>query len=145
VIQVITRAIGTAYKSFRKSERQTRKARNQGTTENSRIGHCTHNAESAVLMYQHRTFNTGNNITGTVNCNYRIAATVYTPGTLFLLGNIMVNIMVNIMANTPHISDNNSNSNNNNNNNKRNYTFTQYESTHSESTQNSLYQLGSSF
>ena len=30
-------------------EQRTGKARNQGTTKNSHIGHCTHNAESTIL------------------------------------------------------------------------------------------------
>jgi hypothetical protein len=50
-----------------------------------------------ALMYKHRTFNTGNNMTCTVNCSYRTAAT---SKILLLLKYTMVS--------TPHISDNNS-------------------------------------
>ena len=45
VIPVIIGASGTILKSFRKFL-SNRKARNQGTTENSHIGHCTHTLES---------------------------------------------------------------------------------------------------
>jgi hypothetical protein len=33
-------------------EQHTGKARNQGTTENSHIGHCTHTSESADVKVQ---------------------------------------------------------------------------------------------
>jgi len=35
------------------------------------------------LMYKYRTFNMGNNITCSTNCNYRTAATLHTLQTLF--------------------------------------------------------------
>jgi hypothetical protein len=56
-------------------EQHTRKARYQGTTENSHIGHSTHTAESANVE---EIFSMGNNITYTVYCNYRVAATLCT-------------------------------------------------------------------
>jgi hypothetical protein len=60
------------------------KARNQGTTENSHIGHCTHIAESTDVKY--KTFSMGNNITCIMNCNYRIAAKLYILETWFVSG-----------------------------------------------------------
>ena len=49
VIPVINGAIGTISKSFRQ---HIRKARNQGTTKNRHIGHCTHTSESANVKEQ---------------------------------------------------------------------------------------------
>jgi len=41
----------------------------------------------------YKTFNTGNNITCTLNCNYRIAATLHTSET-WLVSNIKVSIII---------------------------------------------------
>ena len=58
-------------------EQHTRKPRNQGTTENSHIGHCTHSAESANVKVQN-ICNMRNNITCSTNRKYRTTATLYT-------------------------------------------------------------------
>ena len=58
-------------------EQNTGKARNLGTTENSHIGHCTYNVESANVKVQN-IFNMASNITCSRNCKYRTAATLYT-------------------------------------------------------------------
>jgi hypothetical protein len=53
VIPVIIGATGTISKSFRKYlSNITTKARNQGATENSHIGHCTHTLESTNVKVQ---------------------------------------------------------------------------------------------
>jgi hypothetical protein len=52
---------------------------------NSRIGHCTHTTESANVNVQN-IFHGLNNITCRTNCNYRTAATLYTPETWFVSG-----------------------------------------------------------
>jgi hypothetical protein len=57
-------------------EQHTGKARHQRTTANSHIGHCKRTAGSTDVKY--RTFNVGNSITYSMNCNYRIAAKLYT-------------------------------------------------------------------
>jgi hypothetical protein len=56
---------------------QKRKARYQGSTEYSYIGHSTHTLRE-VLILKYKTFNVGNSITCSINCNYRTAATLYT-------------------------------------------------------------------
>ena len=61
------------------------RARNQGTTKDSHIGHCTHTAESANVNIQN-IFNMRNNITCSTNCKYRTAATLYTLATWFVSG-----------------------------------------------------------
>jgi len=53
------------------------KARQPGTTENSHTEHFAHTSGSTNVKVQ--TFNMGNNITRTINCNCRIAATLHTP------------------------------------------------------------------
>jgi hypothetical protein len=65
-------------------ERHNGKAHNQGITENSRIGRCTHTAGNANVKY--KTFNMGNNITCGMNWNCRIAATFYTLEAWFVPG-----------------------------------------------------------
>jgi hypothetical protein len=50
VIPVITGAIGTISKSFRKYVSNI--PGSQGTTENSHIGHCTHTSESTDVKIQ---------------------------------------------------------------------------------------------
>jgi len=76
VIPVITGATGTISESFRlyATYREITKLRNH---KNSRIGHCTHTAESAKVKV-HNTFHGRNNITCSTNCKYRTAATLYT-------------------------------------------------------------------
>jgi hypothetical protein len=59
----------------------TGKARNEGTTENSHIGHCTHTWESTNVKVKYSRFNIGNSAICTMNSNYRIAATLYFPET----------------------------------------------------------------
>ena len=66
-------------------EQHTGKAQDQGTTENSRNGHCTQTAESANVE-AHNMFNTQNNITCSIDCEYRTAATLYTVETWFASG-----------------------------------------------------------
>jgi hypothetical protein len=62
------------------------KARNPRTTENSHIGHCTHTAESTDVKVQYSIFNIGNSVICTMNCNYRIAATLYSLETWYVAG-----------------------------------------------------------
>jgi hypothetical protein len=76
VIPVTIGAIGTYTRSLRKYLKRTGDPRNQGSKENSHIGHFAHTSGSInvkVLNIQH-----GNNIKFTINCNYRIAATLHT-------------------------------------------------------------------
>ena len=61
----------------------TRKARIQGTTENSHIVHCTCTLESTNAKSMQK-FSMGNNITCSANCNYRISATLCTVETWFV-------------------------------------------------------------
>ena len=58
---------GTMSKSFT-NLRPIWKARNQGTTETSHVGHCTHNLESADVN-EYKTLNVGSNITCSMQCN----------------------------------------------------------------------------
>ena len=50
---------------------------------NSHIGHRTHASESSNVEST-KQYDVGNNITCTINCHYRIAATLYTVETLFV-------------------------------------------------------------
>ena len=59
-------------------EQHTGKERDQGTTKNSYIFGTAHILRE-VLMWRNRTFVVGNNITCSVDCKYRTAATLYTP------------------------------------------------------------------
>jgi len=59
-------------------EQHTGKARYQGTTENSHIGHCTHTAGSADVNAQN-IFQVRNHITCSIKCKYRASATLCTP------------------------------------------------------------------
>jgi hypothetical protein len=79
VISVTTGAIGTiSDHSDTIPEQHTWKARNQRTTKNSRIEHCTHTAESTNFKIQN-IFHARNNVTRSSNCKYRTAsATLYT-------------------------------------------------------------------
>ena len=61
------------------------KALYQGTTDNSHIGHCTDSAESADVKVSN--INMGNNITCTINCDYRTAVKLYTLETWWNSGN----------------------------------------------------------
>jgi hypothetical protein len=65
-------------------EQYNGKARYQGTTENSHIGHCTRTAGSTDVKY--RTLNMGNSFICSIYCFYRTAATLYTTGTWFVSG-----------------------------------------------------------
>ena len=58
-------------------EQQTSKARNEGLQKSSYIGHCTHTAGSANVKVQN-IFHGRNNITCSINCTYRTAATLCT-------------------------------------------------------------------
>jgi len=49
--KVIPLKIGVTRK-IAKSGKHTWRARNQGTTKNSHIGHCTHNSESTIVKIQ---------------------------------------------------------------------------------------------
>jgi hypothetical protein len=55
---------------------------NNKTTENCHIGHCAHTSESAKVKVHYRV-NTGTSDMGTINSSDRIAATLYSLGTLF--------------------------------------------------------------
>ena len=64
-------------------QQHNRKARNQGTTEDSHIVHCTHTEESIDVKVQ---YNIVNSVICTSNSNYRIAATLYCLDTWFVSG-----------------------------------------------------------
>jgi len=73
------------------SEQQSGKTRNNGTTENSHIGNCTHTSEITNVKVQD-IFNQRNNITCGTNCQYITAATLSTLETgLFQVYRIIVN------------------------------------------------------
>jgi len=74
VIPVVTGATGITQTV---PEQHTSKARNYGTEKESRIGHCTYTQESANVKVQN-IFHGRNNITCSINCTYRKAATLYT-------------------------------------------------------------------
>jgi hypothetical protein len=57
------------------TQQHTVQARNQGTTENSHIGHCTRTAGSGDV--QQKDLKWKRSSTCTMNCNYIIAATQY--------------------------------------------------------------------
>ena len=65
------------------TEQHSRKTRNQGTTKNSHIWHCTHTAESTNVKIQN-VFNMGSNITCNKNCENRAAAALCTLETWFV-------------------------------------------------------------
>jgi hypothetical protein len=52
VMLVIIGLTGTRYVAQTIPEQHTGKARNEGITKNSHIGHCTHTAESANVKLQ---------------------------------------------------------------------------------------------
>ena len=60
-------------------QQHTRKAHNQGTTENGHIGHCTHRptSESTNVKVEYSRFNIGISGICTMDSNYRIAATLF--------------------------------------------------------------------
>jgi hypothetical protein len=66
-------------------EQHTGKKHNQEMTENSRIGYCTRTSESTKVKVQN-IFNKCNNITFSINCKYRTAATLYKLETWFVSG-----------------------------------------------------------
>ena len=66
------------------TEQHTWKARHQGTTDNSRIGHSTHTSEATNEKYT--AFIMGNSVTCIVSSNLRIAAIIYTLETWFVSG-----------------------------------------------------------
>jgi hypothetical protein len=77
VISAITEATGTISKSFRKypsnvlgkhESKEMQKPATLGTAHILR----------KVLTQKFKTFNVGNNVTCSINCNCRIAATIYT-------------------------------------------------------------------
>jgi len=78
-------------------EQNTGKALHQGTTVNSHTGHCTHTAGSTDVKCN--TFNMGSNITCYINCNYRTAATIYTPETWVVSGVYFLIICKNVINN----------------------------------------------
>jgi hypothetical protein len=51
-------------------------AQNQGTTKNSHIGHSIYSSECNYVTY--KTFNMRNNVTCSINRDYRTAETLYT-------------------------------------------------------------------
>jgi hypothetical protein len=67
-------------------EQHIGKARNEVTTENSHIGHCTHTSKSTDVKIQYSIFNNINSAICTMNSNYRIAATLYSLETWFVSG-----------------------------------------------------------
>ena len=70
-----------------KPEQHTTQAGYQGTTEDSYTGHCTHTSESNDVKY--KIFNIESNFTCTINCNYRIAVTLYTLEAWFVSGMLL--------------------------------------------------------
>ena len=69
-------------------EQHTEKAQNEGSTENSHIGHGTHThtSESTNVKVQYSRFNIQNNIICITNSNYRTASTLYFLETWFVSG-----------------------------------------------------------
>jgi hypothetical protein len=66
-------------------EQRTGKARYQGTTENSYIGHSTHTAGSANVEAQ-KDFNIADSVLRTINNTSGIAVALYTLETGFVSG-----------------------------------------------------------
>ena len=81
---------------------QHRKSTKLRTTLNSNIVHYTLASKRTDLKF--KMFNEGSNITCTINCNCRLAATRYTLQTWFVR-------VIPVTVNTPHKGDNNNNSN----------------------------------
>jgi hypothetical protein len=65
-------------------QQHTGKAQNEGSTENSHIGHCKLTLERTNVKY--KIFNKAYKIISTINCNYRIATTLYTLKSWFISG-----------------------------------------------------------
>ena len=66
-------------------ESHTERTQNRGTTEKSHTGHCTPTADSTAVKVQY-TFGVRNSITCAMNCNHRIAATLYATETRLVCG-----------------------------------------------------------
>jgi ABC-type bacteriocin/lantibiotic exporter with double-glycine peptidase domain len=87
IIIIIIITIVTLVKIIHKiPEQHARKARNQGTTENSCTGHGTHTSESTGVKVLHSRFNICSSIISTMNSNCRTAATLYYLDTWFVSG-----------------------------------------------------------
>jgi hypothetical protein len=80
---VLIGSIGTISKPFRKYLSSTPEKHEIGFLQKTAILDTAHLLRR-VLMYT--IFNTGNNVICTMNSNYRIAATLYSLGTLFVSG-----------------------------------------------------------
>jgi hypothetical protein len=63
-----------------KPEKHLGKARNQGTTENSHAGHCTLTSDRTTVLIM------GHFRTCSMNCNYKVAGTLYTLEIWFVSG-----------------------------------------------------------
>jgi hypothetical protein len=83
VIPVIIGATGTISKSFRKYVSTI--PGNHDVRELQKTGHCAHTSESANVKV-HCRVNTRTSDKGTVHSSDRIAATLYSLGTLFVSG-----------------------------------------------------------
>ena len=77
MIPVIIGATGPVSKSFRNYLRNRPGKHDIKTTETKALLGIA-DILRKVLMQQYKTFNLGNGITFTINCNYRTASTLYT-------------------------------------------------------------------
>ena len=86
VIPVIIGATGNISKSLRQYLNNVPgKHEIKELQKNSHIGHCTHNSGSANVKVQN-IFHGRNNITRSINCKYRTAATLCTLEICFISG-----------------------------------------------------------
>jgi hypothetical protein len=85
MILITTGATGTISESFSPYLSEHTRTAQQGTANNSHMGHCTHTAESTNVNIEN-IFRMRNNITCSTNCKYRTAATLYTQETWFVSG-----------------------------------------------------------
>ena len=84
VIPTIIGATGTISKSFRKYLSNIVESTKSRNYIKQPYCHCSRTAGSTGVKY--RTLSVGNSITCSINCNYRIAATLYTVGTWTVSG-----------------------------------------------------------
>ena len=78
VIPLLMGATGTISKSLRQNlSNISRNHEIKELQKNSHIEHCTHNSESADVKVQN-IFQGRNNVTCSIDCKYRTAATLYT-------------------------------------------------------------------
>jgi CRISPR/Cas system CSM-associated protein Csm4 (group 5 of RAMP superfamily) len=74
---IIARATGTTSKPFRKYLSNIKEKHKIKDLQKTTIVSAAHTIWEA-LFYTYKTFGIRNNITRTINCNYRTAATLYT-------------------------------------------------------------------